>query len=347
MNNHDFNQQSAQASSSSVEVVTSIEDLEAISQEWEELVFRTKNPELFLTPQFMTTWWKTEGKDQYPNATLNVLVFRVDQRLVGIAPVFLSSDHLYLLGCADLSDYLDVLIDGSYQNQVTDKLVQTLEETTFSKAKWCSLSKKSEVLTAVLPKLSDQYKTNVSLQDVCPVIDLPSTWEEYLQLLDRKQRHEVRRKWRKLEQETRLEFEVLTSSTDVSTHTSDFIRLHKASSHKKAAFWNQARETFFYELLKKTTDKNWLRLYFAKVDRKRVASMLVFDFNQSYYLYNSGFDTNYSSLSVGQVLTSFTIQDAILNQKKRYDFLRGDEVYKFRLGGVAQSVFDLEFSRKR
>jgi CelD/BcsL family acetyltransferase involved in cellulose biosynthesis len=74
--------------------------------------------------------------------------------------------------------------------------------------------------------------------------------------------------------------------------------------------------------------------------------MLCFDYNNEFLLYNSGFDPEqFAHLSPGNVLTAYTIQDAIRLGRSRYDFLRGDEIYKFRFGAVAEPVCDLEVYR--
>lgn len=92
--------------------------------------------------------------------------------------------------------------------------------------------------------------------------------------------------------------------------------------------------------------KDILRLYFLDIEGAPAATMLIFDWNDSYYLYNSGFDPDaFGHLSPGNILTTYTIKEAIEKGKKTYDFLRGEEIYKFRLGGVAEAIFDLEITR--
>jgi CelD/BcsL family acetyltransferase involved in cellulose biosynthesis len=74
--------------------------------------------------------------------------------------------------------------------------------------------------------------------------------------------------------------------------------------------------------------------------------MLIFDYNDQFLLYNSGFDpAQFNNLSTGNVLTAYTIKQAIEQRKTVYDFLRGDEVYKFRFGAVSQPVYDISVER--
>jgi len=106
--------------------------------------------------------------------------------------------------------------------------------------------------------------------------------------------------------------------------------------------------------LPRFAEQGWLKLFFLHIDHwlensfdlpmptQPIAAMLIFDYNGVYNLYNSGYDPQYRQLSAGQVLTTLTIQHAIENKKTIYDFLRGNEEYKFRLGGKPEAVMDLK-----
>ena len=80
-------------------------------------------------------------------------------------------------------------------------------------------------------------------------------------------------------------------------------------------------------------------------DRVRVASCICFDYDGTYLLYNSGYDPEKSSLSVGLLNKALTIQEAISQDIKEYNFLRGTERYKYHLGASDRAVFDLIITR--
>ncbi len=125
-----------------------------------------------------------------------------------------------------------------------------------------------------------------------------------------------------------------------------FITLHQKSTRDKEDFWNESLIQFFKALAVELAQLGWLKLYFIEVNGVKAAAMLGFDYNNEFLLYNSGFDPEqFAQLSPGNVLTAYTIQDAIRLGRSRYDFLRGDEVYKFRFGAVAEPVFDMEVTR--
>jgi CelD/BcsL family acetyltransferase involved in cellulose biosynthesis len=79
--------------------------------------------------------------------------------------------------------------------------------------------------------------------------------------------------------------------------------------------------------------ENLLKLYFLDLDDTPVAAVMCFDYDATIYLYNNGYDGKYGSLSVGLLSKVLTIKESIRRGKRKYDFLKGTEEYKHRLGG--------------
>lgn len=95
-----------------------------------------------------------------------------------------------------------------------------------------------------------------------------------------------------------------------------------------------AQMSAFFRLLAEAMAKvGLLRLGFLELDSVPVAAVIYFDYNDSIYLYNSGYDPQYNWLSVGLLSKVLCIKDSIDKNKSKFDFLRGAEVYKYRLGG--------------
>ena len=109
---------------------------------------------------------------------------------------------------------------------------------------------------------------------------------------------------------------------------------------------NVNRENFFREISINMSKVGSTRLRFLEVDNKKVATSLSFLKDNVKYLYNSGYDPEYSYLSVGVLNHVLSIQNSILEKHTIFDFMRGDEVYKYRLGGVDETVSKL-LAKKR
>ncbi len=76
-----------------------------------------------------------------------------------------------------------------------------------------------------------------------------------------------------------------------------------------------------------------LRLTVLELRDEPAASVLCFDDGSTVYLYNNGYDPRFGHLSVGLLSKLYTIRESIERGRKKYDFLKGAEPYKFRLGG--------------
>ncbi len=312
----------------------------SLEAEWLALLEDSPTNTIFQTPQFLAAWWKTLG-----SGTLQVTVVRDSAGIMqGIAPLYLTKNaegksELCFIGCVNVSDTLDIIVHQAATTEVYQALYAHLTaQNQADQLYLCSLPEASQTRAFLKDSFPQATET---VQDVAPYILLPKTWEDYLASLERKQRHEVKRKWRRLD-EVDHQFEVITEETAARTALDEFIALHKTSSAAKREFWNEPHLVFFRELVPAMARAGWLKLFFLKIEGQRVASMLLFDYNNEYELYNSGFDPAlYKEVGTGATLTAYTIKHAIEHGKQIYDFLRGGEEYKYRLGGVKREVFDI------
>jgi len=305
---------------------------------------------LFLTREWQATWWRHLG-----SGALRVITVRADDgTLVGIAPLFAEPANdgtvsLSLIGCVDVSDYLDLIVAPGYEERVYTALLDTLTQPNFPAWSWlhlCTLPAASPANTR-LKALAEQRGLAVtqSLHDVSPMIDLPDTWDGYLARLDKKQRHEVRRKLRRIE-ETHARWYVIDALDQVDAAIADFIELHKKSRPDKNLFMDSRMQGFFVEIARQLFPQGWLQLVFLEVEGERAASILNFVYRNDVLVYNSGYDpVKYASLSPGIVLFAHSIQDAIAAKRRRYDFLRGDEEYKYRFGAKNTEVYEVHIGR--
>ena len=241
----------------------------ALRPEWNNLVQRSYHNNLFLTWEWQSTWWKHLGE-----GSLLLLGFRADNdgRLVGIAPLFhtvtdTGETVLRLVGCRDISDYLDLIVEAGHETAVYQALLDYLEGKAqgWDLADLCNIPQASQTLVTLREMAEARgYQTLVEVEDVCPIITLPQTWDDYLYMLDKKQRHEVRRKLRKAEREADARFFIVgpdrtcrlkcsTSSTSTNrarpTRTSSWTRSCRPSSsrllrfcrHRVGCSWRSSR----------------------------------------------------------------------------------------------------------
>jgi len=170
-------------------------------------------------------------------------------------------------------------------------------------------------------------------QEVAPYIDLPESWEEYLSGLKRRYRKELKRKIKRLEA---VEYQVTQED-----NLTEFVRLHRLSDPKKNKFMSEPMARFFKDVYK-TKFPGWqTSLSFLKIEDKYAAGVMSFISQDEWWLYNSGYDPQFSFYSAGVILKALSIKKAIEAGKKKYDFLRGSERYKYELGGKDLQLYKL------
>jgi CelD/BcsL family acetyltransferase involved in cellulose biosynthesis len=322
-----------------------------LSDDWADLLSRAAVNSVFSTPQYLRTWWQYLGDGE-----LRVVTFRNDHgTLVGLAPLYLKNCGkagrcLVFIGCVDVSDYLDFIVDRDHLELVYSALADFLDDTKdieWQQAYLCSIPERSPSREYLL-NLGTKRSWNITLrqEEACPVVRLPDSWEGYLASLKKKQRHEIRRKLRKAQNEADVRWYVLDQREGLDSALETFIDLHQKSSTDKEGFWDESLKNFFKAVARTTAESGWLRLYLLEINAHPAASLLCFHYQDEILVYNSGYDPEqYGHLSPGNLVIAYSIQDAIGLGSRRYDFLRGAEEYKFRLGGQPEAVYAIRINR--
>jgi CelD/BcsL family acetyltransferase involved in cellulose biosynthesis len=167
---------------------------------------------------------------------------------------------------------------------------------------------------------------------------LPQSYEEYLERIGKKERHEVRRKRRRFREVHGPP--ALITTRGAGEGFEQFAEMHRNSDGSKGTFMTAAMEDFFASL---ADQQGWRVDLLCGEDGQPVAATFSWADADGMYLYNSAYDRR-SEGSPGIVLLSMLIEQAILLGCLTFDFLKGDEPYKFRLGAEPRPLFRFEGS---
>jgi CelD/BcsL family acetyltransferase involved in cellulose biosynthesis len=335
-----------------IETYTDLGGFDALAGAWNDLLKRSTFDTLFLTWEWQRTWWEHLGEGD-----LLLITLHDDQgHLIGIAPLYRTVSargerKLNIVGCVDVSDYLDIIVAQGREKEVYSALLNYLDSAEVARwdaAELCNVPEISPAHQALAEMAVERgYEFRTLIEDVCPVIDLPATWDGYLASLDKKQRHEIRRKMRRIEREADVHWYIVGQDRNLSEEIEAFIELHQKSSADKDDFMDEQMKGFFRAVAHVLQSSGWLQLAFIEVDGKQAASMLNFDYEDAILVYNSGYDPQrHAHLSPGIVLLAYCIQHAIELGRARFDFLRGDEPYKYRFGAKETKVYRLVIVRE-
>jgi len=317
-----------------------------LKSEWNDLLERAPINCIFYTWEWQSTWWNV-----YQPGELWVLACREDDRLLGIAPLFVTESErgrsVQIIGCVDVTDYLDFIVDAARLGDVFAVFADyfAAHRAAFDLLDLCNIPQDSAT-RAILPDLLEKrgFDATVTQQEVCPVIELPKDWGQYLGSLDKKQRHEVRRKLRRIHgASNEIDWYIVNGRHNLQEEISQFMRLMAASDPQKEEFLRDANNVRFFENMVPLAQKcGWLQMNFLTVGDVRIAAYINFVYGNRVMVYNSGLNyREYGRLSPGIVLLAYNIQYAIQQGYRVYDFLRGSETYKYRMGGRDTAVMNI------
>jgi CelD/BcsL family acetyltransferase involved in cellulose biosynthesis len=285
----------------------------------------------FVLPGWMNAWWRHFG----PGYGLTLCGFWKGERLIGIAPLRRRGSTAAIVGGADVCDYLDLVAAPDTAFEFFRGVFAALGRSGVSLVDFENLRPDSTVLSYAPAVAADMGLDAVCTpQGVSFEMTLPETWDAYLGGLTGKQRHEVRRKLRRVREAGRIDFRVVDRLADDGDAVGTFLGLFRSNRPDKQRFMSAAMADYFRRLADEMDRIKALRLCFLDIDHQPVAAVMCVDYGGVAYLYNNGYDDRFRSLSVGLISKVLSIRDSIERGLTHFDFLKGTEAYKRQLGGI-------------
>jgi CelD/BcsL family acetyltransferase involved in cellulose biosynthesis len=314
--------------------------------EWNALVEQSIADTPFSRHEYLSEWWKTRGGGEWREAELILVSARENDQLMGIAPLFLTEydgqQALMLAGSIEISDYLDLIVREADLPRFLSGLLDFLASHhagNWSAVDWYNLPDSSPTLSALKAESERRgWNYQEEVYRPTPRIPLNGSFEEYLSRVDKKQRHEIRRKMRRAaESEKNVRFHVIDQTADIEAEANAFFDLMIQDPNKEQFLHPGMREQMT-TTIRNAYERGYLWLAFLEVNGSKAAASLNFDYKNKMWGYNSGVGREHMELSPGWVLLADVIQWCAENGRTEFDFMRGDEEYKYRFGGVNQYV---------
>ncbi len=341
-------------------------DLEPLATEWNALLAESVTHVPFLRHEYLRTWWETRGGGEWPDSDLAVVVASQDGRLAGVAPLFAAKNRdgdpaLLLLGSIEISDYLDLIVRPTDLSTFISGLLDFLghsgpaglsvpapeaETKPWQILDWQNLPEASPTLPVLRAEAEKRGWTFIQEQTYhVPSIPLTGDFETYLSGIDKKQRHEVRRKMRRAEESgSDVRWYRVSDGATLDAEVEAFLAM-MAEEPEKAKFLTKTMRQQMQLSCRAAFENGWLQLAFLEVDGQKAAGYLNFDYLNRIWVYNSGIDRRFLELSPGWVLLGHLLQWANENKRAEFDFMRGDEEYKYRFGAVDNFVVRAKVTR--
>ena len=291
------------------------ERLSALEDAWHDIFRRTPEP----TPFSSYEWFAALSRNLL-RCDPEVIVLTEDGQPRAILPALIDDGVIRSLGDGRVTDLFDMVAEPGYERDLCAAIADAAQDQGLHVDLY-PLEARGRLAVLLAEML--QHVT-VADADSCPLLELPGSWDGFLEKLGSKERHELRRKMR------RVNGAALDVVEPGEIH--DLYRLMGLSNENKEKFMGSDMVAFFDDLVRRFGRREWLRARKLALGGRTAAMILAFALGRRIYLYNMGFDPAFRGLSPGIVAVALDIRSAISEGQRYYDFLRGDEDYKYRLG---------------
>ena len=314
-------------------VIDSIAGLAEMAKPWNDLLAESRSNTIFLTWEWLYTW--AECFLQGDRRLFTILVYD-ENELIGVAPwcirhfryCGLPMKRIEFLGVPETgSDYLDVFSKPGKEKEVAVQVYEFLQK---SISLWDSMalqdiSSDSLFLLYWINRMEEDGKyLAFHPGPYCPSVSLPQSVEAFRGRLSSNRRQQFARHLRLLKREGEVTHRVHVGD-EAGRELHELRRLYKQR-------WGEAEALFRFvgKFIARSEVKNQVQLDLLSVAGRNIAGLLHLRYGDTLSMYLMGVDHSFDKgISVGNILVGLSIEKAIAEGVATYDFLRGDEHYKF------------------
>ncbi len=322
-----------------IEIEEGADALTRLRMEWQALFSESGAPP-FLSWEWLATWYKRFGQERHPF----LLCAREKGSLIGLLPLCAEKRQLsrfsprlnrisFLGECYGAPDYLDILALPRLKQKSANLFINYLAGLrSFDLLEFEGMSADSYTLHLLTRNFANRarFKYKLVPQFICPRMSLDAGWEE---MLARSQRSDYfKRCLGRLNKIASFEFRVVSDPGAIPAAYVRFLALHTGrwiSRGGSAAVRTSEQKGFMLDAACALARAGMTRFEEIWLEGECRASLFGFESGDCYYFYLSGFDQAWSKYSLGFTIIGLSIREASRRGLKMYDFLRGDENYKF------------------
>lgn len=301
-----------------VEEIGTLEALRALAPEWERLWKKT-GATPFQTPQWLIPWWEHFGSGK-----LRVLTVREGGggrgELTALLPLVQRGEELHFLGTG-VTDWLDGLFESASASHQLFRALCAARD--WQRCDLRQLPRHSHLLEA---PLAEGFTGRLEIAEVCPCLELPGKAERRLLELEY-----YKRRARRCCQSEFIE----ADARNVDQLMEALFRLHSLRWRAlglEGMFADAPVRAFHRQVARGFCRKKCLNLFGLKFGQRIVGCYYGFFAKGAAYYYLSGFDPEFKVFSPGTMVVGHAIERAMAEGARRFDFLRGQEPYKYLWG---------------
>jgi tetratricopeptide (TPR) repeat protein len=338
-----------------IDVITHEDEFARLRERWDHLYETDGEAQFFLSWAFISTYIKRFEGAWF---ILAACPGPVGSPYVAFLPMRLSTqldkktgqvhNEIYMAGNY-AADYTGILCAPEYASRAIPALARHLKTMYWAKLHLDNLRMSAQRLRLFLQPLADDRFTIRGLSQIntadgidnsrCPYIDLPDSWDRYLAQLSSNTRQKLRRLLRKVEDSD--EFRI--TEADASTVKRDieilleFWRV-KWAARKQGRMPGLLRSNRLVFKNAFATGVLYLPVLWHRDQPLGALAFFVDTVKRTMLFSMAGRDETSDVIPSGLVLHAYSLRRAIQQGFRTYDFLRGNEAYKYSFGADERAI---------
>lgn len=335
-------------------VVRSAAGLGAIEPQWREL---EANAGIF------QTWsWNASIAEHYADTSgLFVALLEHAGEPVALAPLacrqygglrtlaFLSSG----LQTYSMADYGDILVRTGWKDSAMDALAHRLQDEVWD-CIWLQEVPPTSPLLHRWPSAARRRGWRALAHPAADTyaVELPETWEAYTDGLGTRTRKRLGNHTRRLEREKGAVLRLVEDPTELDGAMDALFDLHTRRWSQAGApgiFATGQDRAFYRDVSHRLLQEGRLRLTLLESEDGHIGAGYSFACNGTCYGYTVGYlrEPAYETYSLGLLLDTYDVKQAIAHGDRRVDFMRGHGDYKRHYNVVSSQNTDILVFRNR
>lgn len=337
-----------------IDVIETLPSLAKLEENWNAVYDADDEAQIFLSWQWLNGWlsylqrpWFILAAKAGESADLPYVAFlplRLQNRIE-------KSDVISDMRMAGnfAADYTGIICRPEAENKVIPAFARCIRQMNWARLNLENVrmsERRSRLLLACFPKANFNYtevgrvnKVDGIDNSLCPYLTLPKDWNSYLESLSANTRQKIRRLLKQVDTPGEYRITVSTPETfaqDLKTLLGFWEtkwRPRKGDRIESLVASNGAMLTRSFQSGMLYLPTFWHR------DRPVAAlATLVDPRKRAFLFYMTGRDETFDGPPSGVILHAFSIRHAIENGFSEYDFLRGNEPYKYSFGCAERKI---------
>lgn len=341
--------------------VKEADDFQVLRKKWNSLLKNNLlGDNVFLTWEWLSTWWKHFGEGRKPL----VLLVEDEDEVIAIAPLMLSKYKLPSFGTikkveflgvrhSDYNNFIILKREAECLRLIIDYLMDTVTDWDWIELKEIpETAENANYLEMLFSYSPSKLKLEKRVCNTCPYISLPNSFDDLVQRLSKNMRKNLNYYSKRISKKHHVELKRYDEAGfSVKEAMELFIKLNEKRWESKGLLGSfRSKEVsfrnFHMNVAELFADEGWLGLYFLTADGEPVSAQYTFEYREKMFYYLGGFDPQYSNYSVGNLTKKLLLERCIKNGFKEYDMMRGDEPYKLLWTHTFRRNFEIKFVRE-